>query len=99
MPSGCFTGLIIGSGTALVRGGPLGILLGWSFVGLVCYLVMVALGEMAAYLPIKSGFAGYATRFVDPAFGFAVGWNYLVCLKHLTLFSIQRNMIALPFIS
>jgi hypothetical protein len=37
--------LIIGSGTALVRGGPLGLLLGYSFVGLVCYAVMVALGK------------------------------------------------------
>ncbi|EED78597.1 predicted protein [Postia placenta Mad-698-R] len=71
------TGLIIGSGTALVRGGPLGIFLGYSFVGTVCYLVMVALGEMSAYLPHKKGFAGYATRFVDPAFGFALGWNYV----------------------
>ena len=35
------TGLIIGSGTALTRGGPLGLLLGYSFVGFVCYLVMV----------------------------------------------------------
>ncbi|KAI0064602.1 hypothetical protein BV25DRAFT_1823006 [Artomyces pyxidatus] len=75
------TGLIIGSGTALVRGGPLGILLGYSFVGAVCYMVLVALGEMAAYLPHKTGFAGYATRFVDPAFGFGLGWNYL--LKYL----------------
>ncbi|EIN07423.1 dicarboxylic amino acid permease [Punctularia strigosozonata HHB-11173 SS5] len=75
------TGLIIGSGTALVRGGPLGILLGYSFVGLVCYMVMVALGEMSAFLPHKKGFAGYSTRFVDPALGFALGWNYL--LKYL----------------
>ncbi|EIM89892.1 dicarbixylic amino acid permease [Stereum hirsutum FP-91666 SS1] len=77
------TGLIIGSGTALVRGGPLGIFLGYSFVGMVCYMVMVALGEMAAYLPIKSGFSGYATRFVDPAFGFAIGWNYLIVRRYL----------------
>ncbi|VDC06580.1 unnamed protein product [Peniophora sp. CBMAI 1063] len=75
------TGLIISSGTALVRGGPLGILLGYSFVGLVCYLVLTGLGEMSAYLPHKRGFSGYATRFVDPAFGFALGWNYL--LKYL----------------
>ncbi|EJD46155.1 dicarboxylic amino acid permease [Auricularia subglabra TFB-10046 SS5] len=75
------TGLIIGSGTGLVRGGPLGILLGYSFVGLICYLVMTALGEMAAYLPHKKGFSGYATRFVDPSLGFALGWNYL--LKYL----------------
>ncbi|KAI0781042.1 dicarbixylic amino acid permease [Trametes elegans] len=72
------TGLIIGSGTALVHGGPLGLFLGYSFVGFVCYLVMVALGEMSAYLPHKKGFPGYATRFVDPAFGFALGWNYLM---------------------
>ncbi|KAH7107279.1 dicarboxylic amino acid permease [Auriculariales sp. MPI-PUGE-AT-0066] len=75
------TGLIIGSGTALQRGGPLGILIGYSFVGLVCYCCMIALGEMAAWLPHKKGFSGYATRFVDPAVGFALGWNYL--LKYL----------------
>jgi amino acid transporter len=72
------TGLIIGTGTALRRGGPLGLLLGYAFMGFVCYLVMVALGEMAAFLPHKKGFAGYATRFVDPAMGFALGWNYLM---------------------
>ncbi|KAG8910682.1 hypothetical protein FRC01_006197, partial [Tulasnella sp. 417] len=71
------TGLIIGSGTALRRGGPVGMLLGYSFVGFICYLVMCALGEMAAYLPHKKGFSGYASRFVDPALGFALGWNYL----------------------
>lgn len=44
--------------------------------------VMVALGEMSAYLPHKKGFAGYATRFVDPAFGFALGFNYLFKCEH-----------------
>ncbi|KZV99166.1 hypothetical protein EXIGLDRAFT_726231 [Exidia glandulosa HHB12029] len=77
------TGLIIGSGTALVQGGPLGILLGYSFVGMICYLVMTALGEMAAWLPHKKGFSGYATRFVDPSVGFALGWNYL--MKYLVV--------------
>ena len=70
--------MIIGSGTGLRRGGPLGLLVGYGFMGFVCYLVMVALGEMAAFLPHKKGFAGYATRFVDPAMGFALGWNYLM---------------------
>lgn len=31
---------------------------------------------MAAWLPLPSGFTGYATRFVDPALGFCLGWNY-----------------------
>lgn len=39
---------------------------------------MVSLGEMSAYIPHKRGFAGYATRFVDPAVGFALGYNYLM---------------------
>jgi amino acid transporter len=37
---------------------------------------MAALGEMAAWLPLSSGFTGYATRFCDPALGFALGWTY-----------------------
>jgi hypothetical protein len=32
--------------------------------------------KMAAWLPLPSGFTGYATRFVDPALGFSLGWNY-----------------------
>lgn len=35
---------------------------------------MSALGEMAAWLPLGSGFSGYATRFCDPALGFALGY-------------------------
>lgn len=45
-------------------------------MGFVVYVVMVALGEMGAWLPIKKSFSGYASRFVDPAMGFATGWNY-----------------------
>ena len=44
------TGLIIGSGTALVRGGPLGIFLGYSFVGMVCYMVSIRLFCIIMYL-------------------------------------------------
>jgi amino acid transporter len=33
---------------------------------------MIALGEMAAYLPHKKGFAAYTSRYVDPALGFAL---------------------------
>jgi len=71
------TGLIIGSGTALQRGGPLGMLLAYSIMGMICYLVMCALGEMASWIPHRKGFSGYATRYVDPALGIATGYNYL----------------------
>ncbi|KAK0630978.1 amino acid permease/ SLC12A domain-containing protein [Bombardia bombarda] len=69
------TGLIIGTGTAL-RNGPGSLLIGYAIMGIIVYIVMVALGEMGAWLPHKKSFSGYATRFVDPAMGFATGWNY-----------------------
>ncbi|PVG02275.1 putative DIP5-glutamate and aspartate permease [Serendipita vermifera] len=87
------TGLIIGSGTALRRGGPLGILIGYSFVGFVCYCAMISLGEMSAYLPHKKGFAGYTTRFWHPAVGFALGWNYL--MKYLIVTPNNLNAAIL----
>lgn len=70
------TGLIIGTGSALASAGPGSILISYSIVGFIVYLVMCALGEMAAWLPLESGFTGYAARFCDPALGFAVGYTY-----------------------
>jgi amino acid transporter len=37
---------------------------------------MVALGEMTTLYPVNGAFVHYASRFVDPALGFALGWNY-----------------------
>lgn len=64
------TGLIIGSGNALKNGGPGSMLIGYVLMGFIVYIVMVALGEMGAWLPHKKSFSGYAGRFVDPAFGY-----------------------------
>ena len=37
---------------------------------------MMSLAEMATYLPIAGAFTQYASRFVDPSLGFAMGWIY-----------------------
>ncbi|CDK28349.1 unnamed protein product [Kuraishia capsulata CBS 1993] len=71
------TGLLIGTTSALASGGPGSVFVAYSIVGLVVYCVMCALGEMATYIPLPEGFAGYASRYVDPALGFAVGYCYL----------------------
>lgn len=56
------TGLIIGTGVALENSGPASILISYSVVGLLCFVVMAALGEMSTWLPAAGGFAAYATR-------------------------------------
>ena len=35
-----------------------------------------ALGELAVLFPVAGSFSAYSTRFLDPAWGFAMGWNY-----------------------
>ena len=70
------TGLFVASGSAISTAGPGGALLAYVGIGVMVYFLMTSLGEMATYLPVSGSFSTYATKFVDPALGFAMGWNY-----------------------
>lgn len=70
------TGLFIGSGGALATAGPASTLIAYAFVGTLVYSVMMALGEMATFIPVAGAFTTFAARFVDPSLGFAMGWIY-----------------------
>jgi lysine-specific permease len=70
------TGLFLASGAAIHEAGPGGALAAYLISGLMVYFLMTSLGEMAAFMPVTGSFSTYATRFVDPALGFALGWNY-----------------------
>ncbi|KAI9902383.1 hypothetical protein N3K66_001735 [Trichothecium roseum] len=70
------TGLFLGTGGALATAGPVGVLLAFIFIGSVVFSVMTALCEMTAYIPVAGAFGAYASRFVDPTLGFAMGWIY-----------------------
>jgi len=72
------TGLFVGSGSALARGGPAGILVAWIIMGLMLVNVTQALGEMAILYPVSGGFYTLASRMLDPSFAFAMGWNYVL---------------------
>ena len=71
-------GLLIGSGGALSAGGPASLLIGFAVIGLVAFSVMQSLGELTTLYPTGGAFAALADRFVDKAFGVAVGWNYYI---------------------
>ncbi|KAJ3169014.1 hypothetical protein HK101_011584, partial [Irineochytrium annulatum] len=70
------TGLFVGSGHVLAAAGPLGILIAFSLTGLMVWGVVTSLGEMSTAYPISGAFSQLSTRFVDPALGFTLGWNY-----------------------
>ncbi len=70
------TGLFLASGSAISQAGPGGALVAYGLVALVVYLLMTSLGEMSTYAPVTGAFNKYSEKYVDPAFGFAMGWNY-----------------------
>ncbi|KAK7062687.1 Amino-acid permease inda1 [Paramarasmius palmivorus] len=72
------TGLFVGSGSALHRGGPAGVLIAWILIGMMLINVTQALGEMAIVYPVSGGFYTLSDRFIDPGFAFAMGWNYVL---------------------
>ncbi|GAA5865945.1 hypothetical protein JCM3774_005533 [Rhodotorula dairenensis] len=72
------TGLFIGSGGALNRGGPAGVLIAWSIIGVMLINVTQAIGELAIVYPVSGGFYTLVCRFLDPSLGMALGWNYFL---------------------
>ncbi|CDO68798.1 hypothetical protein BN946_scf184805.g7 [Trametes cinnabarina] len=70
------TGLFLGLGSSLQGAGPLGALIAYGVVGTTAYASLCSLGEMTSHAPISGSFPHFAARWVDPALGFAVGWNY-----------------------
>lgn len=70
------TGLFLASGGAIHTAGPGGALVAYAAIGLMVYFLMTGLAEMASFMPVTGSFRVYASRFIDPSFGFAIGWNY-----------------------
>ncbi|RPA81683.1 general amino acid permease AGP3 [Ascobolus immersus RN42] len=85
-------GLLVGSGNALKLAGPGGVLISFSLVGIIVYFVMQALGELATLIPISGSFTEYASRFVDDALSFTLGWGYWYLW--VTVLSNEYNVIA-----
>ncbi|KAK3320601.1 amino-acid permease inda1 [Cercophora scortea] len=70
-------GFFVGSGNALRTGGPASLLIDFFIVGIMIFNTVYALGELAVMFPVSGGFYTYSTRFIDPSWGFAMGWNYV----------------------
>lgn len=70
------TGLFLAMGGTIRDAGPGGAIVGYAIMGIVVYLMMTALGEMATRYPVPGAFTAYANRFVDQAWGFTNGWSY-----------------------
>ncbi len=68
-------GLLVGSSTAIATAGP-AVILTYLIAGLVLFVVMRMLGELASVSPETGSFSTYAYRYIAPWAGFTVGWLY-----------------------
>lgn len=69
-------GILVGTGGALSNGGPAALLIGFGIIGIVAFSITQSLGEMTTLYPTGGAFTTLSVRFVDKAFGVAVGWQY-----------------------
>ncbi|WP_336293810.1 amino acid permease [Bartonella sp. CB169] len=85
------TGLFYGSASAIKLAGPI-VLLAYCISGVMAFMVMRALGEMAIRNPLPGSFCRYASAYITPLAGFLAGWTYifemaLVCVADITAFA------------
>ncbi|KIW16092.1 hypothetical protein PV08_06143 [Exophiala spinifera] len=70
------SGFFVGSGTAFTAGGPGAVFICFCIAGILVFNIVHALGELAVMYPISGGMYTYSVRFISPAWGTAMGWNY-----------------------
>ena len=58
------------------------------------YCTCHALGELVALFPVPGSFTVYSSRFIDPAWGFAVSWKY-VCIRSFYGISTDDMLVML----
>lgn len=68
-------GLFLGSAKAIQTAGP-ALILAYAVGGIILYIIMRALGEVATEHPIAGSFSAYAYTYISPLMGFMTGWSY-----------------------
>ncbi|KAF2727540.1 amino-acid permease [Polyplosphaeria fusca] len=90
-------GLFVGSGGALHSGGPASLLICFMIIGVMMMLMMQALAELAVMYPVNGAFYQYIVRFIDPSWGFAIGWDYAIQWLTILPFEITAAGITISF--
>ena len=70
------TGLFLGSGEVIAQTGPVGAIIAYFLGGLIAYMVMLCLGELAVHMPVAGSFGAYAQKYIGPGTGYMISWVY-----------------------
>ncbi|KAK5628738.1 hypothetical protein RRF57_004456 [Xylaria bambusicola] len=81
-------GLLIASGQALDVSGPAPLLIAFTVIGFAVWVTMCNLGELSTNFPMGGSFYEFSVRFISPAWGFTMGWNYVLNMIFVVPFEI-----------
>ena len=70
------TGLFLGSGEVITQTGPVAAIIAYILGGLIAYMVMLCLGELAVHMPVAGSFGAYAQKYIGPGTGYMISWVY-----------------------
>ena len=71
------SGYFLGTGAVIHEVGP-SVFLAYILGGVIIYLTMLCLGELAVAIPISGSFINYTADFISPSFACGVGWSYWI---------------------
>ncbi|KAF4310323.1 Amino acid/polyamine transporter I [Botryosphaeria dothidea] len=92
------TGLFVGSGQTLARGGPAFILACFCTISFMVFCVVTAIVEIATWLPTPgSSMNLFGYRYVSRSMGFALGWLYFYSLGILVPYEITAAAIVIDY--
>ena len=83
------TALFVSIGQGLYHGGAASLFLAFTIESIVLAMVNNSVAEMTTAYPVSGGFIRLAGHFVDDAFGFMVGWNFLSASSCSNILSIK----------
>lgn len=71
------SGYFLGTGAVVNQVGP-AVFLAYILGGLIIYLTMLCMGELAVAIPISGSFITYTADFISPSLACGVGWSYWI---------------------
>ncbi len=71
------SGYFLGTGEVINQVGP-SVFIAYILGGLIIYLTMLCMGELAVAIPISGSFITYTSDFISPSIACGVGWSYWI---------------------
>ncbi|KAL7929318.1 amino acid permease domain-containing protein [Trichoderma chlorosporum] len=90
------TGLFVASGLALYQSGPASLLLAYIVTGAIQFCTMQSMGELVTAFPVAGSFSAFSSRFLDPSWGFAMGWKPYGIVANSGISYVLQWLVTLP---